>query len=279
MQTDLSPDKILPRAIDIYTNKTKIKMGKLMILAFFAGVFVALACEASTLAASSLLGDRSKFPIGKLVQGLVFTPGLIFVILAGGELFTGNTLMTIPLLDKKISLGVMLRSWILVYFGNFIGALFVAFLLSRSGQWFFADGLVGVRTILIAKGKIDFSFGQALVLGLLGNFLVCLGVWMSLGAKSYGSKVISAFFPIFVFVLSGFEHSIANMYYLPAGILAKNFPDLASKTGLGLETLKSLNISNMVFKNLLPVTLGNIIGGTIFIGTLYFLAYRNDNKD
>lgn len=279
MQTDLSPDKILPRAIDVYTNKTKIKMGKLMILAFFAGVFVALACEASTLAASSLLGDRSKFPIGKLVQGLVFTPGLIFVILAGGELFTGNTLMTIPLLDKKISLGVMLRSWILVYFGNFIGALFVAFLLSRSGQWFFADGLVGVRTILIAKGKIDFSFGQALVLGLLGNFLVCLGVWMSLGAKSYGSKVISAFFPIFVFVLSGFEHSIANMYYLPAGILAKNFPDLASKTGLGLETLKSLNISNMVFKNLLPVTLGNIIGGTIFIGTLYFLAYRNDNKD
>lgn len=279
MQTDLSPDKILPRAIDVYTNKTKIKMGKLMILAFFAGVFVALACEASTLAASSLLGDRSTFPIGKLVQGLVFTPGLIFVILAGGELFTGNTLMTIPLLDKKISLGVMLRSWILVYFGNFIGALFVAFLLSRSGQWFFADGLVGVRTILIAKGKIDFSFGQALVLGLLGNFLVCLGVWMSLGAKSYGSKVISAFFPIFVFVLSGFEHSIANMYYLPAGILAKNFPDLASKTGLGLETLKSLNISNMVFKNLLPVTLGNIIGGTIFIGTLYFLAYRNDNKD
>lgn len=279
MQTDLSPDKILPRAIDVYTNKTKIKMRKLMILAFFAGVFVALACEASTLAASSLLGDRSTFPIGKLVQGLVFTPGLIFVILAGGELFTGNTLMTIPLLDKKISLGVMLRSWILVYFGNFIGALFVAFLLSRSGQWFFADGLVGVRTILIAKGKIDFSFGQALVLGLLGNFLVCLGVWMSLGAKSYGSKVISAFFPISVFVLSGFEHSIANMYYLPAGILAKNFPDLASKTGLGLETLKSLNISNMVFKNLFPVTLGNIIGGTIFIGTLYFLAYRNDNKD
>lgn len=279
MQTDLSPDKILPRAIDIYTNKTKIKMRKLMILAFFAGVFVALACEASTLAASSLLGDRSTFPIGKLVQGLVFTPGLIFVILAGGELFTGNTLMTIPLSDKKISLGVMLRSWILVYFGNFIGALFVAFLLSRSGQWFFADGLVGVRTILIAKGKIDFSFGQALVLGLLGNFLVCLGVWMSIGAKSYGSKVISAFFPISVFVLSGFEHSIANMYYLPAGILAKNFPDLASKTGPGLETLKSLNISNMVFKNLLPVTIGNIIGGTIFIGTLYFLAYRNDNKD
>lgn len=279
MQTDLSPDKILPRAIDVYTNKTKIKMGKLMILAFFAGVFVALACEASTLAASSLLGDRSTFPIGKLVQGLVFTPGLIFVILAGGELFTGNTLMTIPLLDKKISLGVMLRSWILVYFGNFIGALFVAFLLSRSGQWFFADGLVGVRTILIAKGKIDFSFGQALVLGLLGNFLVCLGVWMSLGARSYGSKVLAAFFPISVFVLSGFEHSIANMYYLPAGILAKNFPDLASKTGLGLETLKSLNISNMVFKNLFPVTLGNIIGGTIFIGTLYFLAYRNDNKD
>lgn len=278
METDLSPDKILPRAIDIYTNKTKINIKTLMVLGFFAGAFVALAAEASTLAASSLLADKTSFAIGKLVQGLVFTPGLIFILLAGGELFTGNCLMTIPLLEKKINLKTMLRSWILVYFANFIGALSIAFLLYASGQWFFADGLVGVRTILIAKSKIDFSFVQALILGLLGNFLVCLGVWMSLGAKSYGSKVLSAFFPIATFVLSGFEHSIANMYYLPAGFLAKNIPDLASKSGLG-EGLASLNISNMVIKNLLPVTLGNIIGGAIFVGILYYFAYRTYNKD
>ncbi|WP_311492034.1 formate/nitrite transporter family protein [uncultured Anaerococcus sp.] len=278
METDLSPDKILPRAIDIYTNKTKINIKTLMVLGFFAGAFVSLAAEASTLAASSLLADKTSFAIGKLVQGLVFTPGLIFILLAGGELFTGNCLMTIPLLEKKINLKTMIRSWILVYFANFIGALSIAFLLYASGQWFFADGLVGVRTILIAKSKIDFSFVQALILGLLGNFLVCLGVWMSLGARSYGSKVLSAFFPISIFVLSGFEHSIANMYYLPAGILAKNIPDLASKSGLG-EGLASLNISNMVFKNLLPVTLGNMIGGAIFVGILYYFAYRTHNKD
>lgn len=279
METDLSPDKILPRAIDIYTNKTKINIKTLMVLGFFAGAFVSLAAEASTLAASSLLADKTSFAIGKLVQGLVFTPGLIFILLAGGELFTGNCLMTIPLLEKKINLKTMIRSWILVYFANFIGALSIAFLLSVSGQWFFADGLVGVRTILIAKSKIDFSFVQAMILGLLGNFLVCLGVWMSLGARSYGSKVLSAFFPISIFVLSGFEHSIANMYYLPAGILAKNIPDLASKSGLAGEGLASLNISNMVFKNLLPVTLGNMIGGAIFVGILYYFAYRTHNKD
>lgn len=278
METDLSPDKILPRAIDIYTNKTKIKLKTLMVLGFFAGAFVALAAEASTLTASSLLADKTSFAIGKLVQGLVFTPGLIFILLAGGELFTGNCLMTIPLLEKKINLKTMIRSRILVYFANFISALSIAFLLYASGQWFFADCLVGVRTILIAKSKIDFSFVQVLILGLLGNFLVCLGVWMSLGAKSYGSKVLSAFFPISIFVLSGFEHSIANMYYLPAGILAKSIPNLASKSGLG-EGLASLNISNMVIKNLLPVTLGNIIGGAIFVGILYYFAYRTHNKD
>lgn len=277
MDTDLSPDKILPRAFEVYTKKARIKTKKLLILSFFAGVFIALAAQGSSFAAANLLANKDTLGLGKLVQGLTFTPGLIFVILAGAELFTGNCLMITAFLDKKVCLKEMLKSWILVYLGNFIGCIFVAFLLSISGQWLLGDGLVGIRTILIAKSKIDLSFGQAFVLGILANFLVCLGVWMSLGAKSYGSKALAAFFPVAVFVLSGFEHSIANMYYIPAGILAKNIPDLAAKTGLDAAVLASINIPNMLVKNLIPVTLGNIIGGAILVGLLYFLAYRKED--
>lgn len=277
MDTDLSPDKILPRAFEVYTKKARIKTKKLLILSFFAGVFIALAAQGSSFAAANLLANKDTLGLGKLVQGLTFTPGLIFVILAGAELFTGNCLMITAFLDKKVRLKEMLKSWILVYLGNFIGCIFVAFLLSISGQWLLGDGLVGIRTILIAKSKIDLSFGQAFVLGILANFLVCLGVWMSLGAKSYGSKALAAFFPVAVFVLSGFEHSIANMYYIPAGILAKNIPDLAAKTGLDVSALASINIPNMLVKNLIPVTLGNIIGGAILVGLLYFLAYRKED--
>lgn len=277
MDTDLSPDKILPRAFEVYTKKARIKTKKLLILSFFAGVFIALTAQGSSFAAANLLANKDTLGLGKLVQGLTFTPGLIFVILAGAELFTGNCLMITAFLDKKIRLKEMIKSWILVYLGNFIGCIFVAFLLSISGQWLLRDGLVGIRTILIAKSKIDLSFGQAFVLGILANFLVCLGVWMSLGAKSYGSKTLAAFFPVGVFVLSGFEHSIANMYYIPAGILAKNIPDLAAKTGLDAAALASINIPNMLVKNLIPVTLGNIIGGAILVGLLYFLAYRKED--
>lgn len=276
MENDLSPDKILPMATDTYWKKSQMPIKKTMILAFFAGIFISLAAVASSLASSHLLASPETLPMGKLIQGLVFTPGLIFVMLAGGELFTGNCLMVFALLDKKVSLKTMLKSWALVYLGNFIGALFIAILLAQSGQWLMGDGLVGVRTILIAKAKIDLSFSQALILGILANFLVCLGVWMSFGAKSYGSKAIAGFFPVLIFVLSGFEHSIANMYYIPAGIMAKNIASLAAKAGLGQDALASLNLSNMVFKNLLPVTLGNIIGGAILVGFLYFLAYRKE---
>lgn len=278
MENDLSPKLIREKAIDIYTEKAKIKTKNLLILAFFAGVFISLAAEASSLAASNLLANKDTIGLGKLVQGLVFTPGLIFVILAGGELFTGNCLMITALLDKKIGLKAMAKSWVLVYFGNFIGALFIAFLMKYSGQWLLGDGLVGVRTILIAKGKIELTFSQALILGILANFLVCLGVWMSLGAKSYGSKALAAFFPVAIFVLSGFEHSIANMYYIPAGIFAKNIPSLAGKTGLDVGALADINFSNMVFENLLPVTIGNIIGGAIFVGLLYYLAYKKSEN-
>lgn len=278
METDLRPDEILEKAIGVYTKKSKMGIKKLMVLSFLAGIFIALAAAGSSLASANLLANKDSFGLGKLIQGLTFTPGLIFVILAGGELFTGNCLMVFPLFEKKIKFSDLIKSWVLVYLGNFVGAIFVAYLLSKSGQFNLANGLIGERTILIAKAKIDLSFGEGLILGIFANFMVCLGVWMGIGGKSYSSKAISAFFPVMLFVLSGFEHSIANMYYIPAGIFAKNIPELASKTGLSGEVLANLNFSNMITKNLLPVTIGNIIGGALLVGLAYFLAYKIEEK-
>lgn len=278
MEKNLSPGEILSKAGGVYEKKAGQSIKKTLLLSFMAGIFIALGAVASTIASFNLLADSNTLGLGKLIQGLSFTPGLIFVLLAGGELFTGNNLMAIAHFNKKISLGTLLKSWIIVYLGNFIGSIFVAFLIYKSGQWQMADNLLGARVILIANQKVNLAFSQALILGIFCNFLVCLGVWMAFGAKDYVGKVCSAIFPVVAFVVSGFEHSVANMYYIPAGIFAKNIPDFVEKTGLTGEALANLNFINMVSKNLIPVTLGNIIGGSILVGLVYFLAYNNKDK-
>ena len=277
MEKDLSPGEILAKASAVYEKKAGQNIKKTLILSFIAGIFIALGAVASTLASFNLLADPNKIGLGKLIQGLTFTPGLIFVLLAGGELFTGNNLMAIAFFDKKISLKSLLKSWLIVYLGNFIGSLFVAFLIYKSGQWQMADNLLAARVILIANQKLNLTFSEGLILGIFCNFLVCLGVWMAFGAKDYVGKVVSAIFPVVAFVVSGFEHSVANMYYIPAGIFAKNIPAFVEKAGLTGEALSELNLINMVTKNLIPVTLGNIIGGSILVGLVYFLAYNKDN--
>ncbi len=278
MEKDLSPDLILSKASAVYEKKAGQNIKKTLVLSFIAGIFIALGAVASTLASFNLLGEPKALGLGKLIQGLTFTPGLIFVLLAGGELFTGNNLMAIAYFDKKISLGSLLKSWIVVYLGNFIGSIFVAFLIYKSGQWKMADNLLAARVILIANSKVNLTFAEGLILGIFCNFLVCLGVWMAFGAKDYVGKVCSAIFPVVAFVVSGFEHSVANMYYIPAGIFAKSVPSFVEKTGLSSEAFANLNFTNMVSKNLIPVTLGNIIGGAILVGLLYFIAYKNKEK-
>ena len=277
MEKDLSPGEILAKASAVYEKKAGQNIKKTLILSFIAGIFIALGAVASTLASFNFLADPNKIGLGKLIQGFTFTPGLIFVLLAGGELFTGNNLMAIAFFDKKISLKSLLKSWLIVYLGNFIGSLFVAFLIYKSGQWQMADNLLAARVILIANQKLNLTFSEGLILGIFCNFLVCLGVWMAFGAKDYVGKVVSAIFPVVAFVVSGFEHSVANMYYIPAGIFAKNIPAFVEKAGLTGEALSKLNLINMVTKNLIPVTLGNIIGGSILVGLVYFLAYNKDN--
>lgn len=275
MQEILSPDKILDKVSNAYVGKGRASSKKLLVLSFLAGAFIAMAAQGSTFASFNLLANKETLGLGKLIQGLTFTPGLIFVLIAGAELFTGNNLMIVSVVDKKLKLKELLRAWGIVYLGNFLGSVFVAFLLLKSGQWNNADALVGARTILIANGKVNLGFSKAFVLGILCNWLVCLAVWMSFGSDSQVGKMLSAFFPVTLFVLSGFEHSIANMYYVPAGILAKSIPEYVAATGLDQAALSSLNWGGFFTQNLIPVTLGNIVGGGLFVAIAYWLAFRN----
>ena len=203
------------------------------------------------------------------------------VIMAGAELFTGNCLMIISLAERKITLSKLLSSWLVVYLGNLLGSVIVACLVSVSGQWNMTAGLLGGLTLKTAAAKISIGFTEAVTLGILCNWLVCLAVWMSFGAKDGISKAVCIFFPIWVFVASGFEHSIANMYYIPAGIMAKCNPSYVSKaleTGASQAGIDALNWCSMFTRNLLPVTLGNIIGGAVFVGLAYWFAYLRGKK-
>lgn len=221
---------------------------RLLLLGALAGAFIAFAGVAASIGGA--LG-------GKLASATIFPIGLTMVLLAGSELFTGNCLFLMPLLRRNITAGHMLRNWVAVYLGNLLGSVAVAFLAVQCGA---LDG-IAEAAVATAAAKAALPFGVALLRGVLCNFLVCLAVWMAFCAQSAGGKVVSLFGPIFLFVLCGFEHSVANMYYIPAGIF------LAEK---GEVTWLSL------WQNLLPVTLGNMLGGCGLGGILYLLYGRKN---
>lgn len=221
---------------------------RLLLLGALAGAFIAFAGVAASIGGA--LG-------GKLASATIFPIGLTMVLLAGSELFTGNCLFLMPLLRRNITAGHMLRNWVAVYLGNLLGSVAVAFLVVQCGA---LDG-IAEAAVATAAAKAALPFGVALLRGVLCNFLVCLAVWMAFCAQSAGGKVVSLFGPIFLFVLCGFEHSVANMYYIPAGIF------LAEK---GEVTWLSL------WRNLLPVTLGNMVGGCGLGGILYLLYGRKN---
>ena len=218
-------------------------------------------------------GASGTLPYGvtRLLGGFIFCLGLILVVVGGAELFTGNALMIIAWMDRKITLGSMLRNWSIVYLGNFAGALLLVGLVFLSGEYRFGGGSVGLTMLNMALMKLDYGFGQALVLGILCNILVCLAVWLTYSARSTTDRIIAILFPITAFVAAGFEHSVANMYALPMALFIKFFdPSFAAKSALNLSPI---TWSNIFINNLIPVTLGNIIGGALFVGVVYGLVY------
>lgn len=277
----LSPQEITAAALEIGVKKAGASTASLLILGFLAGAFIAFASEGSNMAAFNLLARPETYGLGKALAGSIFGTGLMLVLIAGGELFTGNTLMVGALVGRRISLAAMLRNWVLVYASNFVGSVFIAYLMTVSGLFSSGANMLGVVTIKIAAYKTGLGFGSAFALGLMCNWLVCLAVWMNYGAKDMTGKIFAIFFPIWLFITSGFEHSVANMYYVPAGIFAVADPTLlqaALEHGVSEASLAGLTWSGFALKNLLPVTLGNIVGGAFFVMAAYFFAYKSKEK-
>lgn len=267
----LTTGEILEKVSDSGIAKAEGKTLRLLIWALLAGAYIAFGAQASQMVSFNLLADPDSLGVGRLVSAAVFPVGLMMVVLCGAELFTGNCLMIIGVLDRKIRISGMLRNWVLVYLGNFLGALLVVALMKSTGLWETGSGLLGASVIKTAQAKVQLSFGQAFVRGILCNWLVCLAVWMSTGARETVSKIFAIWFCIGLFVISGFEHSIANMYFIPAGIAAAADSGLAQLAGCDVSVL---TVGNFLIKNLLPVTLGNILGGGLFVGMVYWFTGR-----
>ena len=277
MNNFLMPSEIAEFTVNAGIKKANLSVMNQFILGILAGAFIAFGAQAANMATHTI----TNVSVAKFIGGLIFPVGLMLVLMAGAELFSGNCLMIMALAERKINLIQLLRSWIIVYLGNLAGGIIVACLISWSGQLNYTGGLLGGFTIKAAAGKINLSFMNAFVLGTLCNWVVCLAVWMSFGAKDGISKAALTFFPIWLFVASGFEHSVANMYYIPAGIIAKCNPLYVAKaleSGASQSAIDALNWCSMFTDNLLPVTLGNIIGGSCFVGMVYWFAYLRGKK-
>ena len=270
----LPPARIFEYSVNVAAAKTGRDFFSTVILAFLAGVFIAFGAEGSTMAAFGLLSAPETYGLGRALAGTVFGVGLMLVLIAGGELFTGNCLIITGVLDRKVPVSKMLVNWLIVYLGNFAGGLVIAWLMYESGLFSAGGGLAGGMTVKIAAGKTALSFWPAFVLGVLCNWLVCLAVWASFASKELPGKLLACFFVIFLFVASGFEHCVANMYYVPAGIFAKTNEAWAAASGLSSAQLGGLNWTNFFVKNLLPVTLGNIVGGSGMVGGLYRIGLK-----
>lgn len=256
----LSPSEIAHNFIEIGSNKTRLSSIKLFALGIFAGMFIAFT-GAATVIASATIDNPS---VVKLIMAFIFPGGLTMVMLAGSELFTGNSLIIISVLEKKSTLRSMMRNWVIVFFGNFVGALFVTVLFVFSHLPSMFDGALAQSLVSLAEGKVTLSFMDAFLRGISCNILVCIAVWIAFAAVTAPGKVIGLYLPIVVFVLCGFEHCIANMFYVPAGILT------AFEYGMPVS---GLTWSSFFINNLIPVTLGNIIGGAGVVGFGYWFIY------
>ena len=269
----LAPAEIAEYVVDTAKVKAGSPAGKLLALGFMAGMWIAMGSSGSTMIAHNLLMKPETYGLGRALLGMIFGGGLMLVVISGGELFTGNCLMIQGVIQKEITWQAMLRNWGLVYLGNLLGSLFIAALVVHTGAMSYSANDLGGMTIRIAASKTSLGFTQALASGVLCNILVCATVWMSYGAKDVAGKVLVCFFLIWLFASSGFEHCVANMYYIPAGLWAAATQPWLDAAMLSESYLTNLTWVNFALRNLVPVTLGNIIGGCGLTGCIYWYCY------
>lgn len=265
-----------------YIEGCKAKIGmtnkRLLGKAVMAGMMIAMGAAMSSVAAHTV----SDVGLARFIAALVFPVGLMMVVLMGAELFTGDCLVAMSVFDKKQKISSCIRLLVVVYIGNFIGAALTALFVNLSGQWNYSSGMLGAYTIKVALGKVNISFVQGITSGIICNILVCAAVVMAMCAKDIAGKLLACFFVIMLFVVGGFEHCVANMYYITAGMFAAGNPQYAQLAmdtyGYSQEYMNTLNIANYFIKNLLPVTIGNIIGGAFCVGAPIYYMNRDKVK-
>jgi len=289
--TDLQFDALLPpemaaKAEQLGVKKAQLNPLKMFVLAILAGAFIALGAVFSTTVSAgsfpltapdgtAVYSATLPYGLGRLLAGLVFCLGLILVVVGGAELFTGNNLIVMAWANRKVSTELLLKNWGIVYLGNFVGALSTAGLVFLSGQYMFGKGVVGLAALTTANAKAGLEFFPAFMLGILCNALVCLAVWLTYSARTTTDRVLVILLPITAFVTAGFEHSIANMYFIPVGLFIKawaapTFWETLHKTPADFA---ALTWPNFFINNLIPVTLGNIVGGAVLVGAVYWFVY------
>lgn len=275
---------LMPAEVAEYTVKAGIKKAntptkQVLASAFLAGAYIAFGALGSIAAAYNLLANPATYGLGKMVAGLMFPAGLMFVLVAGADLFTGNILVTLAALKKKVTWGQTFKNWALVWIGNLVGAVLVAYLVSLSGVFDWSNGLYGGVVVKTAVGKLGYTWVAAIASGILCNWIVCATVWMTYAAKDVAGKLLAGFFGIFLFVCAGFEHSVANMGYLFAGFFSKSnqaFLEAAHKTAADAAVI---NLPNIFVNNLIPVTIGNILGGAVFVAGVYYFIFLNNKEE
>lgn len=275
----LLPKEIVENYIENSQNKIKTPTKTMILLGLMAGMFIACGASASNVAMHSI----DNIALSRFIGGCVFPIGLMMIIFIGGELFTGDCLMIMGYMDKKYKIIHIVKVLLIVYISNLIGSLILAFLVNRSGQLNYTNNLLGAYTIKVALNKSSINFTTGIASGILCNIFVCAAVLMATASKNVSGKILAVFFPIFAFVVSGYEHCVANMYYIPAGIFALNNEVYVNKAiseyGITIDQLSNLNWGSFFMKNQLPVTIGNIIGGMFFIGlALYFVHHKKLQK-
>ncbi|HLF68700.1 MAG TPA: formate/nitrite family transporter [Gaiellaceae bacterium] len=266
----LPPAEVARKATAVGVTKARMETAGVFILSVLAGAFIAMGAIFSTTVAAG--GGELPYGVVRLLAGLVFTLGLILVVVAGAELFTGNNLIVMAWASRQVSTANLLGNWTIVWIGNFAGAFGTALIVYVARQYEFGGGAVGQTALSIAAAKTDLGFVQAIALGMLCNALVCLAIWLTYAAHTTTDKILAVIPPIAAFVAAGFEHSVANMYFISIGLLVKS--DDGFVAGLDPQPdLSGLTWGSFFVDNLLPVTIGNVIGGAVMVGAVYWLVY------
>ena len=267
------PADIARRAEAVGVAKASIRFDQLVVLGVLAGAFISLGAVFSTVVTA---GGGVAPGVSRLLGGLTFSLGLVLVVVAGAELFTGNALIVIATASRRVRVRALLRNWLIVYLANFAGAVLTTLIVYWSGLYESANGAPGLRALDVASTKTSLGAREAVLSGVLANALVCLAVWLSLSARSVTDKVLAVVLPVTAFVAAGFEHSIANMYFIPAGLFIKAWAPTSFWEGPGIESADYPTVTwiDFLFGNLLPVTIGNIVGGALLVGLVYWFVYR-----